>query len=135
MTVTDLFSVKNKRALVTGGASGIGLAISEALAESGARVGIVDQNKDALEREASRLTRLGYKVDAQQGDVSSSDITGIIATTIERLGGLDILFANAGITGGPGPAAGQDGAGYFERIDMSQWHRTINVNLTGVVHT
>jgi NAD(P)-dependent dehydrogenase (short-subunit alcohol dehydrogenase family) len=133
MKASELFSVENKKALITGGASGIGLAISEVLSENGAHVAIIDRDAEALDREASRLTKLGYAVDAHQGDVSHHDFARVVDTAIGKLGGLDILFANAGISGGPGPAVSREG--HFEEIDLAQWQRTMGVNLTGFVHT
>ncbi len=59
MSIQDIFAVTGKKALVTGGASGIGLAIAEALAENGATVAIVDQNKE-ISRTTSRT--IGFEV-------------------------------------------------------------------------
>lgn len=135
MKAKELFSVDRKRAIVTGGASGIGLAIVEALAENGATVAIIDYNNEAAEREAAKLRKAGYFVQAFQGDVSSDDFRQIMKGVLEKLGGLDIIFANAGITGGAGPAVATDSAGQFERIALPDWNRTLAVNLTGVINT
>lgn len=135
MKIEKLFSVDGKRAIVTGGASGIGLAIAECLAENGAKVAIVDYNKDAAERETKRINKTGHTVHPFQGDVSSTSFHETMNAAITTLGGIDVLFANAGITGGVGPAVGKDGAGQFERIDVSEWNRTLEVNLNGVVNT
>ncbi|MDI4238296.1 SDR family oxidoreductase [Bradyrhizobium sp. Arg237L] len=54
---------------------------------------------------------------------------------MERLGGLDILFANAGISGGYGPASTYTDAGRIENLDLAIWQQTLGVNLTGVLHT
>jgi NAD(P)-dependent dehydrogenase (short-subunit alcohol dehydrogenase family) len=135
MKIQELFSVDGKRAIVTGGASGIGLAISEALAQNGATVAIVDRDSDAVEREVTRLEKAGCVLRAIKGDVSSDDFHGIMETAIARLGGLDIIFVNAGITGGVGPLVEGSDEGQFERISLAEWNRTLGVNLNGVVNT
>lgn len=135
MNAEELFCVDGKRAIVTGGASGIGLAITEVLAENGAKLAIVDYNSDAAEREARRLTKLGYVVHAFQGDVSDDRIHKVVEAAVEKLGGVDIIFANAGVAGAVGPSVDMDGIGQFERIDLSEWNRTLGVNLSGVVNT
>lgn len=135
MSIQDIFAVKDRKVLVTGGASGIGLAITEALAENGAAVAIIDRNKDALEREVARLISRDLKVSGFYGDVTADGFDENIRAAIAALGGLDIVFANAGISGGYGPRVGGNGAGLLENIDLKSWNHTIGVNLTGVVST
>lgn len=135
MRTGELFSVHGKKVIVTGGASGIGLAIAETLVEHGAAVAIVDRNQDAAEREAAKLRKSGCTVHAFEGDVSTDGFRDVMRATIERLSGIDVLFANAGITGGPGPHAGKRDTGHFEQIDLSEWNQTLGVNLGGVVNT
>jgi NAD(P)-dependent dehydrogenase (short-subunit alcohol dehydrogenase family) len=135
MSIQDIFAVKDKKALVTGGASGIWLAITEGLAENGATVAIIDQNKVSLDREVARLTSRDFKVSGFHGDVTADGFDENIRTAIATLDGLDIVFANAGISGGYGPRAGGNNAGLLENIDLSSWNHTIGVNLTGIVST
>jgi hypothetical protein len=73
MTLLDRFSLAGKSALVTGGASGLGLAYVEAVAEGGGAVTIADLDEVSAEREASRLTALGYAVRHTRIDVSNDD--------------------------------------------------------------
>lgn len=135
MSIQDIFAVKDKKALVTGGASGIGLAIAEGLAENGAAVAIIDRNEATLNREVARLSGLGLKVSGFHGDVTADGFDENIQTAVAALGGLDILFANAGISGGYGPLADGNSAGLLENINLESWNHTIGVNLTGVVST
>jgi NAD(P)-dependent dehydrogenase (short-subunit alcohol dehydrogenase family) len=136
MTIQDIFSVRGKTAIVTGGASGIGLAIVEALAENGAAVAIIDSNPDRLAAESQRLKALGLVVHAFEADVSDQQsIVTAIAASIAALGSLDIVFANAGVTGGYGPASSIDTSGALENLDLAVWNKTIDINLTGVLYT
>jgi len=135
MSIQDIFAVAGKKALVTGGASGIGLAVAEALAENGAAVAIVDRDKEALDREAARLAGRDLQVSGFEADVTGDAIGETVGRAITALDGLDIVFANAGITGGYGPRAAGNDAGLFENIDIDRWNRTVAVNLNGVVNT
>src|SRR6267378_1680364 len=87
----------NKTALITGGNSGIGLATARLFVAEGARVAIVGRNKETLDAAASTL---GMGVLALQVDVTDVDANGrAVAEVAERLGKLDIVFANAGVGG------------------------------------
>ena len=134
MSIADLFSVTGKAAIVTGGASGIGLAIAEALAENGARVAIIDSNGQALAEQRDALRARGLEVHGHVADVRDrAGLTATITGAIAALGGLDILFANAGVTGGYGPAVTE--AGWLEQLSPELWQNTLDTNLTGVLHT
>lgn len=130
----EIFHVAGKKALITGGASGLGLAFAEALVANGAQVHLIDNNPQTLQE---ALERLG----AGKGSVSGScaDVTDLpalekaISTAITGLGGLNIVFANAGISGGYGPGAGPEGR--IEALDRALWSRALDVNLNGVLHT
>ena len=90
MITADL---KGKTALVTGAASGIGLATAEKLAACGARVAMNDlPGSERLGREVARLHRLGREVHACTGDVANPvEVARMVANAVERLGGLDYL--------------------------------------------
>ncbi|WP_244641797.1 SDR family NAD(P)-dependent oxidoreductase [Chelatococcus reniformis] len=136
MTIQDIFSVRGKRAIVTGGASGIGLAIAEGLAENGAHVAIIDRDEASLAEQNRALRERGLTIQALKADVADADAIGeAVAGAVQKQGGLDIIFANAGVTGGYGPISGQGGRGRLESLDLGLWQRTLDINLTGVVHT
>ena len=118
--------LKNQVALVTGGAKGIGKAISTLLATNGARVAIVDIDLDAAEKTAAGIRESGGEVLAIEGDVSRS---GQMEPAVERIaeewGKLSILVNNAGINtlGGRVP---------IHEFREEDWSRILEVDLTGV---
>ena len=113
------FDLNGHRALVTGGAQGIGLAITQALVAHGARVHICGTNATALKETAQSLPGIGISV----ADITKEAQVAAMFTEIEqRLGGLDILVNNAGIAG---PTAA------IEDITLDDWNRCLDVNLTG----
>src|SRR5690349_8528651 len=108
-----------QRVLVTAGASGIGRAIAEALAEAGARVHICDVDGPALDDFRRDLPELG----ATNADVSSvAAVDQLFREVQTRLGGLDVLVNNAGLAGPTGPV---------EEIDPAAWRGCLEVGLTG----
>ena len=117
-TLTFDYSLAGKVAAVTGAASGIGAAISEAFAAKGARVALLDLNREAAETRAAALPGArGYFCDV--ADAASTDAA---AAAVENdFGGIDILVNSAGIAA-LAPA---------EELDDAAWQRTIDVNLTG----
>ena len=93
-------SLKGKVALVTGGATGIGRAAAVALARRGASVMIADVAIDAAEATAALAREAGARAEVVRCDVSSAvEVDAMVKTTVERLGGLDCAFNNAGIEG------------------------------------
>jgi len=85
-------------AIVTGAAGGIGRATAERFAEEGAAVTLVDREKDGLSEVAEAIG--GDRVATVAADVSKpEDVARFVDETVERFGGLDVLFANAGIEG------------------------------------
>lgn len=111
--------LKGKRVVVTAGAQGIGLAITEAFVAAGAQVHVCDVNDDFLAAAKSKLPG----VTQSQTDVSNeAQVDAMFAELGARWGGLDVLVNNAGIAG---PTA------KVEETDLAGWDRTIAVNLTG----
>ena len=126
----DRFSLSGQVAAVTGAASGLGLAMSEVLAEAGARVVLIDIDEAGLEAAGARI---GGSVEIVRADAGSrASLRTAFSNVVERHGRLDVCIANAGITAGPGYTtdAGQIGA-----LNDDQWDRVLDVNLTGVFTT
>jgi 2-keto-3-deoxy-L-fuconate dehydrogenase len=121
--MTDLSTeFAGRAALVTGGASGIGLATARLLAARGARVAVLDRvgpPEDPDAREGGGL----YPVLADVTDDAA--VRGAVAEAGRALGGLDILVNNAGI----------GAAGTVEDNDDEEWHRVLDVNVLGIVRT
>jgi NAD(P)-dependent dehydrogenase (short-subunit alcohol dehydrogenase family) len=111
--------LQGKRVVITGAASGIGLATARRFVEEGSRVFIIDVNEEGLKRVLNENPRIAGGAVA---DVSSPDQVSKAFSEVERvLGGLDVLIANAGIS-------------YrtpFLKISYEEWRRVIDVNLTG----
>jgi 2-deoxy-D-gluconate 3-dehydrogenase len=96
--VTELLSLVGKAAIVTGGANGIGLGIARRLAEAGAKVLIVDLDKDNADQAVLDITSNGWSALTYEADVSNEeDIKSMIATCKKYFGSVDILVNNAGI--------------------------------------
>lgn len=90
--------LENKKAIVAGGAGGIGRATSLAFAAEGAAVAVVDLNTEAAEAVAEEIRAAGGTAIAIGADVSSEDdIIRVVTTANEELGGIDVVFNNAGI--------------------------------------
>jgi 3-oxoacyl-[acyl-carrier protein] reductase len=91
------FKLHGIRALVTGSASGIGLATADLLARSGARVAMNDLRVDALDRAVGELKARGLLVEAVPGDLGESTTAREVGLkSLELLGGLDFLVNNSG---------------------------------------
>jgi NAD(P)-dependent dehydrogenase (short-subunit alcohol dehydrogenase family) len=90
--------LEGKKAIVTGGAGGIGRATSLAFAAEGASVAVVDLNAEAAEGVAAEIRAAGGTAIALAADVSSEpDIERVIGSAVDEFGGIDIVFNNAGI--------------------------------------
>ncbi len=112
-----------KVAIVTGAASGIGRASAILFAREGARIVVVDRNVDGLSATANTIAKNGGSAEAVAADVSQDDeVKAFVDRALGKFGALDIVFANAGISGGPDPLLEQS-------VDL--WLHVLQVNLIG----
>jgi NAD(P)-dependent dehydrogenase (short-subunit alcohol dehydrogenase family) len=103
LKISELFSVQDYGVIVTGGASGLGLGLAEAMAENGAGVTLLDIDAARVESETQRLRGLGYQVRGEVVDVSNhAALDAAFDAAQAAHGRLDVVFANAGIDSGPG---------------------------------
>jgi NAD(P)-dependent dehydrogenase (short-subunit alcohol dehydrogenase family) len=138
-----LFDVTGYGVIVTGGASGLGLAYGEALAAHGARVTLIDVDEGALERHVGRLAGDGLDVRGAVADVTDHDrLDHVIDEAAEIYGRLDVAFANAGIDPGIGFVGAWAGGqrprvdeGALEYYTDERWNRVIDINLNGIFAT
>ena len=122
--VLDKFKLAGRVAVVTGAAQGIGLAITEALAEAGARVVLTDLNPATLDAAVTELTRKGHEVEGLALDVTDPRaVERVHADILGRHGQVDVLVNNAGIAISNKPA---------ETMTDETWAKVIDVNLNGV---
>lgn len=139
MKTLDQFDLSGRSAIVTGAASGLGLAYAETMAEAGAEVTLTDIDAAGAERESARLHALGHDVRWAKCDVSVlSDVAAAIDGHVAAYGGLDICFANAGLDVGNGfwtTNNDRNPEGQIDVYDPERWYKSISINLTGVFHT
>ncbi len=114
--------LEGKVALITGGGSGIGEATCELFAREGAKVAVADWNEGRAKAVAQRLGAFGQAVAIAANVAAAADAERMVAETIAQLGGLDILYNNAGI-GSPK---------LLHLMSEEDWDRTLNVDLKGV---
>ncbi|MEU8801743.1 SDR family NAD(P)-dependent oxidoreductase [Spirillospora sp. NPDC048819] len=114
------FDGTGKVALITGGSNGIGAAVARRLARGGARVVLADVDVDAGTALAKELDGAFVRCDVRE----PADSEAAVAAAVDRFGGLDVAFLNAGVAGGGG--MGDD-------FDLAAYRRAMGINLDGVV--
>ncbi len=113
----------NKVAIVTGAASGIGRASAILFAREGARLVIVDQNKEGLAETGKLIAKDGGSAETVTADTGrEQDVKAYVARALDRFGALDVVYANAGVSGGLVPL--------FEQT-VEQWQQILQTNLIG----
>ena len=111
--------LRGKIALLTGASRGLGFATAQCLAQEGARIAINARDEKQLFAAGEKLTQYGTDVISLPGDVTEPDAGfKLVGATFATLGGLDLLFINAG---GPPPAA-------FDELDEGAWQEAIDLS-------
>ena len=121
-TIQQLFDLKGKTALVTGGSRGLGLQMAHALGEAGARIMLSSRKADELEKAVADLEAAGIDARWTAADCAvEADIHRLADGTLERMGDIDILVNNAGAAWGA-PA---------EDHPLDAWDKVMNLNVRG----
>ena len=118
--------LKEKVAVVTGAARGLGKEIARAFAAEGARVAIMDRDAVELKKTADMISRTGNKIMACSGDVAcKKDVDEMVRRTRKHFGPIRVLVNNAGIIGP---------ADFIKDTEPETWEKTININLNGAYY-
>ena len=121
-TIQQLFDLKGKTALVTGGSRGLGLQMAHALGEAGAKIMLSSRKASDLEEAAAELQAAGIDARWIAADLSKEDeIRGLADQMLERMGDIDILVNNAGAAWG---AKAED-------YPVEAWDKVMNLNIRG----
>lgn len=119
---------KDKVAIITGGASGVGRSLAFALGRKGARIVVGDVDKGALDTVAADLAEEGITAIAEFCDVTSVDsLTAVADKAQAEFGGIHLVFANAGISPGE--------TGNMWEYSDKDWQWALNINLWGVINS
>ncbi|MFJ7953202.1 SDR family oxidoreductase [Lysinibacillus sp. NPDC096418] len=122
MSVLELFSLKGKTAIVTGGGSGLGAQIAQGFAEAGANIVLCSRKVEMCEEVATELANLGVQTLALPCDVTNpEDVANVVTKTKENFGSIDILVNNSGASWGA-PAV---------NMPFEAWRKVFDVNVNG----
>lgn len=132
----DLFDLKDRIAIVTGGAGLLGVQFCHTLAEAGASVVVADLDGNAAVATAEAIQKQGNQCLAQQTDITKPDsVTNLLEATLQNFGKLDILVNSAALDPKFDPLAlesPQQNLGSFEDYPLNAWKQALAVNLTGM---
>ncbi len=122
--MSELFNLSNKKAVVTGASSGLGVQMAKALAAHGADVALLARRKEKLDQVKQEIEQeYGVKAVAVECDVAKLDqIQRAVEEVKSEFGKVDILLNNAGV----------GGIGTAQEMTLEEWQKVIDVNLTGV---
>jgi NAD(P)-dependent dehydrogenase (short-subunit alcohol dehydrogenase family) len=123
MKILDLISLKNKAAIVSGAAKGLGKAYSEALADAGANIVVCDLNLKGLEDTSKIINNIGREVLAVECDITNENqVKKLVKEATDKFGKIDILVNNAAAMRVNKPP---------EETSLDEWNFVINTNITG----
>lgn len=121
-SIKQLFDLKGRVAIITGGSIGLGRQMAEALAEMGANLVLCARKKERCEEAAHDMEKLGVRAMAMACDVKDqTSVEQLIAGTMAEFNRIDILINNAGISWGA-PT---------EKMTLGEWNKVMETNLTG----
>lgn len=127
----SIFGVEGRRVVVTGAASGLGFAIAQVMADCGATVVAVDRDEKSLEHACEAITAGSPSAVVEPECCDSSDwdaVISLVDAVVARHGGIDVAFANAGISQGSGFT---EEPGAIESGTRADWSQVLAVNLEG----
>jgi NAD(P)-dependent dehydrogenase (short-subunit alcohol dehydrogenase family) len=122
MNVKELFNLRGKVAMVTGGATGLGRQMAFGLAEAGADIVVCSRKLERCEEAAREIEKLGVKALGLRCDLNREDeVDQVVKATLDRFGKMSILVNNSGRTWGAS----------VEELELENWKKVIDVNVTG----
>jgi gluconate 5-dehydrogenase len=122
MHIKELFDLTGRVAIVTGGSTGLGKQMAEALAEAGAKLVLCARNKERCDLAAAELCKNGTEALSLGCDVKKPEtIQSVVDETISRFGRIDVLINNAGTSWGAP----------IEEMKLEQWNKVMDTNMTG----
>ncbi|HEY0173788.1 MAG TPA: glucose 1-dehydrogenase [Pyrinomonadaceae bacterium] len=120
--VKELFDLKGRAAIVTGGSRGLGKEMAEGLAEAGASLMLCARREEWLTPTLVEFRERGFNVAGMLCDVTNQEqVQAVVERTVESFGKVDVLVNNAGVSWGERP----------ERMPLDKWRKVLDVNLTG----
>ena len=121
-TISELFKLDGRVAIVTGGSRGLGREMAEGLAEAGASLMLCARRPEWLTPTVDEFRARGFTVEGMLCDVSkAADVQAVVDKTVSRFGKVDVLINNAGVTWAAEP----------EDLPLEKWQKVVDINLTG----